>query len=84
VAACVRDVVAIAGGDGPVAERRKAAEQRILKLLKNESEKTLSYHGVAKDLRDRLGVAVNAEHDNDAREVLDKAINFLRAEIGLG
>ncbi len=34
VAACVREVVAIASGDGAVGDRRKAAEQRVAKLLK--------------------------------------------------
>ncbi|MGB8805127.1 MAG: hypothetical protein WCC93_09390 [Chthoniobacterales bacterium] len=83
VAACVREVVAIAGGTGTVAERRMAAEQRIAKLLKNEAEKTLSHHGIAQDLRDRLSAALNAEHDHDAREVLDEVIDLLRDKIGL-
>jgi hypothetical protein len=84
VAACVREVVAIASGEGTVAERREAAEQRILGLLKDQAEKTLSHHSVAQDLRDRLGSALNAEHDPDAREVLDKVKDFLRAKFGLG
>lgn len=83
VAACVREVVAIAGGTGTVAERRMAAEQRIAKLLKNEAEKTLSHHGIAQDLRDRPSAALNAEHDHDAREVLDEVIDLLRDKIGL-
>jgi len=83
VAACVREVLAIANGDGTVPERRHAAEQHVAKLLKGEGEKTLSHDSVAQDLRDRLGDALNAEHDNEAREVLDKIIDFLRAKIGL-
>jgi hypothetical protein len=83
VAACVREVVAIATGEGTVAERRKAAEQRIARLLTREAEKTLSHHSVAQDLRDRFGSALNAEHDDDAREVLHKVIDFLHAKIGL-
>jgi hypothetical protein len=47
VAACVREVVAIATGEGTVAERHKAAEQRIAKLLWGEAEKTLRHHSVA-------------------------------------
>jgi hypothetical protein len=81
VAACVREVVAIASGDGAVGDRRKAAEQCVAKLLKSEAEKTLSHHSIAQDFRDRLGAALNAEHDPDAREVLDKIIDSLRAQI---
>jgi hypothetical protein len=39
-------------------------------LLKSEAEKTLSHQSIAQDFRDRLGAALNAEHDPDAREVL--------------
>ncbi len=72
VAACVREVVAIASGGGAVRDRHKAAEQRVAKLLKSE---------VAQDFRDRLGTALNAEHDPDARKVLDKIIDSLHAQI---
>jgi hypothetical protein len=81
VAACVREVVAIASGEGAVGDRRKAAEQCVAKLLKSEAEKTLSHHSIAQDFRDRLGAALNAEHDADAREVLEKIIESLRAQI---
>jgi hypothetical protein len=57
---------------GAVRDRHKAAEQRVAKLLKSE---------VAQDFRDRLGTALNAEHDPDARKVLDKIIDSLRAQI---
>jgi hypothetical protein len=83
LAACVRGVVGIANGDGTVAERRKAAEQRIAKLLQDEADVTRGYHRVAMDLRDRFKSALNAEHDHDAREVLAEAIHFLHARIGL-
>jgi hypothetical protein len=82
LAACVREVVGIANGDGTVAERRKAAEQRVAKLLKDEAEKILSHNSVAQDLRDRFGSALNAEHDPDARKVLEKVIDFLHAKMG--
>jgi hypothetical protein len=81
VAACVREVIAIASGDGAVSDRHKAAEQRVARLLKSEDEKTLSHQGIARDFHDRLGVALNAEHDPEAREVLDKVIDSLRAQI---
>ena len=81
VAACVREGVAIASGDGAVTDRRKAAGQRVAKLLKSEAEKTLSHQSIAQDFRDRLGAALNAEHDPGAREVLDNIIDSLRAQI---
>jgi hypothetical protein len=83
VAACVRDVVAIAGGAGTVEERRGNSEQRIARLLQDAVVQTGGYHGVAQDLRDRLGSALNAEHDPGARDVLDKVIDYLREKIGL-
>ena len=81
VAACVREVVAIASGDGTLGDRHKAAEQRVARLLNSEAEKTLSHQSIAQDFRDRLDTALNAEHDPDARKVLDKIIDNLRAPI---
>ena len=84
VAACVRDVIAIAGGAGTVEERCGKAEQLIGRLLQDAAVQTGgSSHGAAQDLRDRLGTALNAEHDHGAREVLDKVIDYLREKIGL-
>jgi hypothetical protein len=77
VAACVREVFAIANGDGSVSQRRKAAEQAIGWLLKGHAEST---QNIARDLHDRLSDALNAEHDHDAREVVGKAIDLLRGK----
>ena len=76
VATCVREVVAIACGDEPVAERRKAAEQEIGWLLKNQAEKRQG--DIAQDLHHRLSTAIKAEHNDEARKVLDHIIAFLQ------